>query len=87
MLKTKTITIDERDSSLLRYAVAQQRKDAVFTLELLKLTKERDLTKTERLQLPSTLRFESHEDLRDQINPWVSLVDNCDYWLRELELE
>lgn len=85
--RSKEITIETSTYEIipLHYAVAQQIKRVSAELEILKLTRERDLTRTERWQLPGNLQLLSREELIEQIDPWVSMLMDCQYWAQRFE--
>jgi hypothetical protein len=70
------LEVEIDDLLLIRYNILKGYKDAVFTLAMLENLKTRHLTQMEKLTLPESLKFLEDEDLVEQINPWISLVDN-----------
>jgi hypothetical protein len=73
------------DLCIFRYAIAQELKKVTAELEILKITKERDLTVPERWQLSPNLFKMSREELMKEIDPWISLVSQTKYWSDKLE--
>ena len=83
-LRTKLVEVCEHDGPVIRHALAQRLKAVTKELEILRISKERDLTEIERFQLPGLARLSNgqvgtgrspaaREELQEQINPWVSL--------------
>lgn len=82
----QSFELDERDASLFSYALERRLKTVKSTLQLLLLTRERDLTQEERLQLSPTLLAElTREELQEQIDSWISLRDDLIYWIKKLD--
>ena len=87
--------LSEREAMLIRGALADQVKKVRTELEIIRITKERDLTEWERALLPHTLRFKNErdesghlinstrEELQEQIDPWITYVDCHEYLLRQ----
>lgn len=61
---------------LVLYALEVQLRRAKTELNLLRVANSRELNESEKAKLPDTLKDNSREDLIEQIDPWISLVDN-----------
>lgn len=87
--------LSEMDAMLVRGALADRVKEVRSELEILRVTKERDLTEWERSLLPHTLRFKderddkhrlittTREELQEQIDPWITYVDHFESLLQQ----
>ncbi len=80
-----TLEIDLHDLCIFRCALAKQIKVVSAEVEILKKTRERDLTQPERWQLPANIQQMTQEELQEQIDPWISLFMAYEYWSEELE--
>ena len=78
---------DEFDGRMLLYAVVQQLKRVRQETEILKIAADRELTMTERMMLPATLRRDSRQELVEQIDPWVGDVLHLESLAKTLEAE
>ena len=85
--RRKYVAIHEHDASVVRHALAQRYKTVTKELEILQISKERDLDEIERFQLPPNLRRFSQEELREQINPWISLQMTLAGLMRDFAFE
>ena len=63
------------DAPVVIHALCKRLKEVSQELAILRLTKDRDLTREERWQLPANLQQFSREELQEQIDPWISLED------------
>lgn len=72
-MKRKTITIDDLDAALILPGLKERLQQVNADIALLMLTKKRDLTDQEREELPTNLQHFPQEELREQIDPWISL--------------
>ncbi len=72
-IKTTMIEIDSHSTCLVLGSLKRDLKQAEADIKLLMLTRERDLTEDERGELPSTLQTLTREQLREQIDPWISM--------------
>ena len=74
------LRLDPHSACLIPYALAQRLKAVRQEVEILRLTRERELTDGEKYMLPSHLQPMSRGELREQLDPWVSLADDIE-WL------
>jgi len=79
----RNIKLNEHSLPVLRYALAQRSKTVAAELAVLCLTKQRDLTETERWQLPANLQQLSQEQLQEQIFPWSTLLEVIEYLIQQ----
>jgi len=83
---TKLVEISDYYAPLIQYALAQRLKQTTRELELLKLTRERDLSPVERWQLPSNLQRLRQDQLQEYIDPWISLQSTFETLILEFEI-
>jgi hypothetical protein len=69
------IEVSHHNALLIHGALRDKFAQAKQDLGILLLTRTRDLEDHEREMLPSTLQHLSREQLREQIDAWVSLRD------------
>lgn len=67
------------------YAVSQQIKKVSAEVEILKISRKRDLTRMERWQLPANLQQMTQKELQEEIDPWISLLMSYQSWENRLE--
>ena len=79
------LRISEDDAHLIHYALSKRLAEAQHTLNLLKIARERELTKTEMMMLPFQLSKDTREELAEQIDPWISLASNIEYLISDVE--
>ena len=83
-MATRTLNLDEsHEVPLVRGALAEQLKIVIAEQMILAVTRKRRLQPFELRMLPVGLRGLSHEELQEQINPWMTL---CDFYRRLVEL-
>jgi hypothetical protein len=80
-----TIKISLNDLCIFRCSLAKQIKAIKQELDILLITRDRDLTMPERWQLPASLSAMSRENLCEQIDAWKSLYSTYEFWSNELE--
>lgn len=85
MLKKKMMELCEYDTIPILYCLREGLTRARHDFDLLLISKERDLTSDERGELPSTLVELTREQLREQIDPWYSLVVHYEYLVHEFD--
>jgi len=78
---TKTLSISKHSACLIHYALKCRLQVVQKELEIIKISKERDLTPEENNLLPDTLKDFSTEEIREQIDPWISLKDQIEMWM------
>lgn len=78
-MKNMHITFNELDAALIHGALKDKLTQVKDDLDILNLTKKRDLTETERYALPTNLQHLSQEELTEQIDPWISLKMHYEY--------
>ena len=83
--ETVKLEVDSHDLWSFRHALGRGLKETIGELTILRKTKDRDLTVSERACLPVGLRQLSREDLQEQIDPWISLQDHLGFWLDRFE--
>jgi hypothetical protein len=69
----KLMWISEHNALVVIYALMRRLKEVRSEVEILKLAATRDLKLVERMMLPSNLQKMSHEQLKEQVDPWISL--------------
>ena len=79
------LTIDHHDCHILLGALRDKVQCELGTLVLLKIARERDLTRDERFALPPNLRLLSRYDLNEQVEGWVSLVQQIQWLMLQVE--
>lgn len=84
-MKKVTLSLSLHDLCIFRYSIAQQLKRIKQELDILRITKERDLTAPERWQLPPNINRMSTEELREEIDPWYSMYLQYQFWSDEME--
>ena len=84
------------DALLVRGALADRVNEVRSELEVLKITKERNLKKWERALLPQSLKYKNErdenghlidttrEELQEQIDPWISYLSHYEYLLQQV---
>ena len=80
-----TIKISNYYLPLIQYALVKRIQNVENEFAILKISKERDLTRQERWLLPANLQGMSQEELITQIDPWHSLVLDYQFLLKEIE--
>jgi len=80
------LKLDEESAGLICYALAQRLKSLNEEVRILQISKDRELTRLEKSMLPLHL-LKEREDLRDQINPWTSLVYHYESLVAEIDKE
>ncbi len=73
--QTKMIEVSHHNALLIHGCLRAKYTEAVRDLGLLLQTRTRDLTADERELLPSTLYELTRDQLREQIDAWVTLRD------------
>lgn len=81
----KYMTVSDLDAALILPGLKEGLKKTIKDLEILMLTKKRELTEDERSELPSTLMSLSREELRDNIDAWVSLRLHYEWLLKDFD--
>ena len=83
----KAIIIDEHVSApIVHWALCQSLKEDEATLRLLqRASQETFLTYAEICMLPATLRDMSQEGMVEQIDSWVTLVEDTKHLIKEFE--
>jgi hypothetical protein len=79
------IEISLYDLTIFRCAMAKQLGQVKLEWDVLKITKERDLTMPERWMLPANLQKLRREELQEQIDAWQTLHEYYQSWSNELE--
>ena len=72
-LKTKTVVIGEHTAAVVRHALVKQLHANQQTLDLIRLSRGRPLTRAERHMLPPHMIKLSREALNEQCESYVSL--------------
>lgn len=72
-LSKKKIDICYQDAQVVLYSLAQRLKAVNAEISILKLTRDRDLTREERWQLPAHLQQLTQKELEEQIDAWITL--------------
>lgn len=70
---TKLIEVSRHDLPVVQHALVKQLQRVQSELKILRFSRERDLTRVERWQLPANLQQLSQEELQEQVDPWISL--------------
>lgn len=84
MQQVFNLELDERQSSLIRSALAEHVKKVSAELEVLKISKDRDLNFWEKSLLPFSLRNCDRYELQEQINAWDSYLDDYKDLLKQV---
>lgn len=71
----KTVDISEHSAPIVIHALETRLKIVQLELMLLRISRERDLTHIERSQLQTNLQELSQEELKEQVDPWITLED------------
>jgi hypothetical protein len=82
---TKLIEVSRHNLPVVQHALVQRLKAVSAELNLLARTETRDLTQTERWQLPANLQKLPREELQEQIHPWISLKDTIEGLIADFE--
>lgn len=83
---TKTIKVDSHSALLIRHALVKRLQLVDSELETLMIAKKRNLTTEERWRLPGNLQLKVREELKDQIDPWISLKHQLEDLIKEFTL-
>jgi hypothetical protein len=75
---TKLIEVCEYNLLVVQHALVQRLKCVRAELEILRLSRERELTRIERWELPVNLQGMTREELMEQVDPWITLVDTLE---------
>ena len=69
------LDLDTDQAHLILFALAKQLKQVRSDLSIMRIAKERELTKTERMLLPALVAYhcKTREEVADDVNPWISL--------------
>ena len=78
-----TVEIDAHSAMLVEYALARRLIQVSHELEILKRTRIRELMPIERWELPSNLQRMTREQLQEQIDPWITLEDSLNHWMKQ----
>ena len=76
--RKKTIEIDQHSSSCVFWSLCQRLKEVNQELSILRIANVRNLTNSERWQLPINLKKMSREELQEQIDPWRTLISEIE---------
>lgn len=79
-----TFTLSTYDAPLLEYALEKQIQRVKNELKILEIAKVRDLHKQEQLLLPINMHNLNREEIREQIDPWISLLSDYQSLLSEI---
>lgn len=82
---TIKLQFNEHAFLCVRYALAQELKRVRQELVMIKEGANRDLVSWEKSMLPSTLQQASQQDLKENINPWITLEDYIGDTLKDME--
>jgi hypothetical protein len=74
-IRSKMIEVSSYEAPLIVGALREKLAKVSYDLQLLQIARHRDLTPKERAELPSTMQEYSLDELREQIDPWISLRD------------
>jgi len=79
------LDLEEDDAHLIIFALSKQLKQVKSDLAVLRIAKDRDLTKSERCMLPNLSIFKpTREQIAEQIDPWISLEDEYEYLIKTI---
>lgn len=84
--QSKLVEISYHSLPVVQHALVQRLKEVEAELQLLRIARERDLTRIERWQLPSNLQKLTQEELAEQIDPWITLRDTIADLIKEFEV-
>ena len=87
-MKTTKIEVDEHSASVLFKTCRNQLNRTQVELALMrKFCEDEDDTRCEILMgmLPRQLENNTPEEIREQIDSWVSMVDFWTFWMNEFE--
>jgi hypothetical protein len=84
MQQVFNLQLDDRDAYVIRGALADRVKKVSAELEVLKISKDRDLTDYEKSLLPLSLMKRGREELQEQIDSWVSYLEDHKYLLQKV---
>lgn len=82
-MQTRTIEVDAHSAELIHYALLESLSRARTELGVIRLARERELDRAERLLLPCALRRAKVEGIAEQLDAWISLVQQTEYWAEE----
>lgn len=79
------LRMSSHDAFMFSHALAMRIKCVAREYELLRITRDRDLTRTERAQLPANISQSSREQLKEQIDSYHSLLMSYEFWAEKVE--
>ncbi len=85
-LPKKVIEVTEHDACVMRHALVQRQKAVRVEVEVLKLTRDRELTREERWLLPANLQTMTRAELQEQVDAWISLLSTIEFWIEEFKV-
>jgi len=83
----KVVRVHWHDEPIIVHALVQRLQEVENELVILRLTHERELTREERWKLPPNLSRDSREDLRDQVDSWISLKDTLEGLIEDFKID
>ena len=81
------LKLDKDDAHFIWHQLADGFARVKQELEILRITKERELTKVEKSMLPATLFRYSREQLQEQIDPWISYLQHFIWLMNQMKVE
>ena len=97
LAKTRVkLDLHKDEAHLVLFAMAQHLKKIKGDLAIISIAKERELTQAEYSMLPALVKHPSltghvgkatREEIREQINPWISLEQDYEYIIELIQKE
>mgnify|MGYP001616055083 CR=1 FL=1 len=83
--RIKTISFDKNTASVVQYALEARLETISNQLDIISVTRDRDLSPQERWFIPENIQLMSRNELREQIESWKSLKSLVESLIEELK--
>lgn len=86
-MRERDITVDSHDACVIKYSLECQCARVKDELAALKISKDRELSQFEREYLPPNIADYSRDELKEQIDPWISLLHHYESLIERFNFE
>ena len=85
--RTKTVSISEYHIAPVQSALVRYLAETQNVHHILRICQQRELTRTERYQLPGHMQKMTREELAEQVDSWGSLRISIEDWLERFSFD
>ncbi len=79
------LLLDNFDCHILLCALRERWRTEAGTLRVLRISRRRKLTRVERFLLPLNLQLLSDKELSEQVDAWISLIQQIKHLMKQIE--